>query len=149
MKSCCYSTQTRAHADCRQCSIIVRPTLSTNSLSSSSTKWNARRPSQQRQTTGWAKKVGHRLMATILSNMNRFLKKITGRFLRKFVVKRILKIPLHLAYVATLPCGKLISAKQTINDKLQGSVPTQARCGGNFNIHLTTNLPRNFQVKFF
>jgi len=77
------------------------------------------------------------------------LKKITGRFLRKFVVKRILKMPLHLAYVATLPCETLMSAKQTINDKLQGSVPTQARCGGNFIIHLTTNLPRNFQVKIF
>ena len=39
----------------------------------------------------------------ILSNFNRF-EKITGRFVGKFAVKCILKIPPHLAYVATLPC---------------------------------------------
>jgi len=44
------------------------------------------------------KKCGHRLTTIILSNFNR-LKKFTGRFLRKFVVKRILKIPPHLAYL--------------------------------------------------
>jgi len=31
-------------------------------------------------------------------------------------------MPLHLAYVATLPCETLMSAKQATNDKLQGSV---------------------------
>jgi len=31
----------------------------------------------------------------------------------------------------------------------QGSVATFARCSGIFNIHLTTNLPRNLPVKFF
>jgi len=31
----------------------------------------------------------------------------------------------------------------------QGSRATQARCGGIFNIHLTTNLPRKLTVKFF
>jgi len=30
----------------------------------------------------------------------------------------------------------------------QGSVATHARCGGIFNIHLTTNLPRNLSVNF-
>jgi len=30
----------------------------------------------------------------------------------------------------------------------QGSVATYARCGGIFNIHLTTNLPRNLAVNF-
>jgi len=30
----------------------------------------------------------------------------------------------HVAYVATLPCETLISSKQKINDKLQGSVAT-------------------------
>jgi len=39
------------------------------------------------------------------------LKKITGRFLSKFAVKWIFKIPPHLAYVATLPCETLMSAK--------------------------------------
>ena len=54
----------------------------------------------------------------------------TGRFLSKFAVKWILNIALHLAYVATLPCETLMSAKQAINDKLQGSVATYLRCGG-------------------
>ena len=31
----------------------------------------------------------------------------------------------------------------------QGSVATYARCGGTFNDHLTTNLPRNLPVNFF
>ena len=44
------------------------------------------------------------------------------RFVGKFVVKRIFKIPPHHAYVATLPCETLMSAKRAINDKLQGSV---------------------------
>ena len=35
----------------------------------------------------------------------------------------------HLAYVATLPCETLMSAKQTINDKLLGSVAACLRCG--------------------
>ena len=30
----------------------------------------------------------------------------------------------------------------------QGSVATYARCGGSFNIHLTTNLPRKFPLNF-
>ena len=47
---------------------------------------------------------------------------ITGRFLGKFVVKWILKILPHIAYVATLRCETLLSAKRTINYKLQGSV---------------------------
>jgi len=53
----------------------------------------------------------------------------TGRFLGKFAVKWVSKFPLHLAYVATLHCETLMSAKQAINDKLQGSVATFLRCG--------------------
>ena len=49
-------------------------------------------------------------------------KHFTERFLRKFAVKWISKVPPQLAYVATLPCETLMSAKQAINDKLQGSV---------------------------
>ena len=64
-------------------------------------------------------------MATILSNLNRL-----KMFLGKFVVKWILKIPPHLAYVATLPRETLMSEKQAINDKLQGSVAAYFRCGG-------------------
>ena len=59
------------------------------------------------------KKVGHKLMTIILSNLNRF---------KKITVKWILKLTPHLAYVATLPCETLMSAKQATNDKLQGSV---------------------------
>ena len=42
----------------------------------------------------------------------------------------MLKIPSSLAYVATLPCETLMSAKRAINDKLQGSVAEYLRCGG-------------------
>jgi len=42
-------------------------------------------------------------------------------------MKWILKIPPHLAYVATLPCETLMSAKQVMNAKLQGSVATYLR----------------------
>jgi len=45
---------------------------------------------------GWAKKVEPETHDHNLSNLNRF-KKITGRFLGKFVLKRILKIPPHQA----------------------------------------------------
>jgi len=41
----------------------------------------------------------------------------------------MLKIPPHLACVATLPCETLMSAKQALNDKLQGSVAAYLRCG--------------------
>ena len=82
---------------------------------------------------GGPKKLGHRLTTILLSNLNRFQKIFTGRFLDKLAVKRILKIPPHLAYVATLPCETLMSAKQAIDDKLQGSVGTYLKCGDVFN----------------
>jgi len=64
----------------------------------------------------------------------------TGRFLGKFVVKWILKIPAHLAFVATLPCETLMSAEQAINDKLQGTVATYLRCGGVVNNQIRKGL---------
>ena len=76
--------------------------------------------------TGWAKKRGHRLVTIILSNLNRFTVFLTGRFPGKVAVKCILKILPHLA----VPCETLMSTKQAINDKLQGSVATYLRCGG-------------------
>ena len=63
-------------------------------------------------------------MIIIISNLTRFKKKFTRRFLGEFVVNRVLKIPSHPAYVATLPCETLMSAKLSSNDKLQGSVAT-------------------------
>jgi len=68
------------------------------------------------------------------------LKKFRGRFLGKFVVKRILQIPPHLAYVAALPSETLLSAKQAINDKLQGSVATYLTCGGVVNNQIQKGL---------
>jgi len=101
------------------------------------------------KSTGWAKKWGHRLMTTILSNLNRFKKNFIRRFLGKFVVKWVLKIPSHHAYVATLPCETLMSAKQAINDKLQGSVATYTRCGGVVNNQVSKGLLPSLSVKFF
>jgi len=83
---------------------------------------------------GGPKKWGHGLGTIIPSYLNLF-KKISKPVKKfhlingKFVVKRILKIPPHLAYIAALPCETLMSAKQTINDKLQNSVATYLRCG--------------------
>jgi len=39
-------------------------------------------------------------------------------------------MPPDLAYVATLPCETLMSAKQAINNKQQGSVATYLTCDG-------------------
>ena len=76
---------------------------------------------------GGPKKRGHRLTTIILSNLNRFTKFFTERFLGKFAVKCVVKIPPHLACVATLPCETLMSAKQALNNKLQGSVAAHLR----------------------
>ena len=56
------------------------------------------------------KKRARRLMIIILSNLNR--------------LKNLLKSTPHLAYVATLSCETLISAKQATNDELQSTVAT-------------------------
>jgi len=41
----------------------------------------------------------------------------TGRFLGKFAVKSLLEIPLHFAYVATLPCETLMSEYKRLTIK--------------------------------
>jgi len=69
----------------------------------------------------------------ILSNLNRFTIFFTGRFLAKFAVKWKLNIPPHFAYVATLPCETLMSAKQALNDKLQGNVAALFKVWWGFN----------------
>ena len=71
----------------------------------------------------------------------------TERFLHKYAVKWISKIPLHHAYVARLPCQTLMSAKQAINDKLQGSVATYLRCGGVVNNQIKKGLLLSLWVK--
>ena len=68
---------------------------------------------------GWPKKWGHKLMAIILSNVNRFQNFFTGRFLGKFAINSLLKITPHLAYVGTLFCDTLMSEKSAKrSDKL-------------------------------
>jgi len=69
-------------------------------------------------------------MTIILLILNRFNNFSYWKIPYKFAIKCISKISPHLAYVATLPCETLMSAKQAINDKLQGSVATYLRCGG-------------------
>jgi len=88
---------------------------------------------------GGPKKQGHRLVTIILSNLNPDIF-FTGRFPNKFAVKCIFKIPPHLAYVATLPCETLMSAKQALNDKLKGSVAAYLRCGGGVNKQIKKGL---------
>ena len=88
-------------------------------------------------------------MAIILSNLNRLKKNFTGRFLGKFKVKLILKVQLHLAYVATLPCETLMSAKQAINNNLQGSVTTYFTRGVVVNNQIKKGLLLSLRVKFF
>jgi len=73
---------------------------------------------------GGPKQLGHRLITIFLPNVNRFTIFSPEDSLEKFAVKWILNDPPHLAYVATRRCETLTSAKQAINDKLQGSVAT-------------------------
>ena len=85
--------------------------------------------------------TGHRLMTTILSILNWFKNMFfTGRFVGKFAVKGISKTPPHLAYVATLLCETSMSAKQTINDQLQGSVAAFSMCAGIVNNQINKGL---------
>jgi len=70
--------------------------------------------------TRWGKKVRPHLMAIILPNLNRFAIFFSGRFPGTFAVNGLFKIPLILAYVATLPCERLMleNKQLTINYKV-------------------------------
>jgi len=57
------------------------------------------------------KKLGHKLTAIILSNVSRFTIFLAGRFLCKFAVNWLLKIPSILAYVATLYLVKTLMSE--------------------------------------
>jgi len=85
-------------------------------------------------------------LSQILTDLGNFF---TERFLSKFEVKRILNIPPHLPYVATLLCETLMSAKQAINDKLQGTVATYLRCDGVVNNQIKKGLLLSVWVKMF
>jgi len=60
----------------------------------------------------------------------------------------LLTTPSILKYVAVLPFNLSLMACFAHVNVSQGSVATYSRCGGSFNIHLTTNLPMNFPVNF-
>jgi len=84
-----------------------------------------------------------------LPSIHRFRKKFTDRLSKEPFLSWLLTTPPHLQYVATLLCNlSLIACFADINVS-QGSVATDARCGGIFNIHLTTNLPRNLPLNYF
>ena len=66
---------------------------------------------RHRRTTGWARKVGPQTHGHNSVKSKPIKKFSTGIFLGKFVVKYILKIPPHLAHVATPPFETFMSAK--------------------------------------
>ena len=49
----------------------------------------------------------------------------------------------------SLPRETLMSAKQAVNDKLQGSVATNLRCGGVVNNQIRKGLLLSLSVDFF
>jgi len=77
------------------------------------------------------------------------LKNSTYTLSNKPFITWLLTTPPHLKYVVTLPCNMSLMACFADIHVSQGSVATYARCGGIFNIHLTTNLPRNLPVEKF
>jgi len=80
-----------------------------------------------------------------LPNIYRF-KKSTDRLGNKLFQIWLLTTPPNLQHVASLPCKLSLMACFADIKISQGSVATCARCSGIFNIHLTTNLPRNISV---
>jgi len=99
-----------------------------------------------RMSTGWAKKAEPQTHDHNSVKSYRW-KKITVRFFGKFVVKWILKIPPHLAYVATLLRETLMSAKQAISNKFH-SFATYLRCGGDVNNQIMKGLLLSLSANF-
>jgi len=97
---------------------------------------------------GWAKKARPQSLGHNFVNLNRFTKFIAVRFLGKFAVNRLLKIQSLLTYyIATLFCEITNVRKQTISDKLQGSVATYLRFGRVVNIRIKEGLLLRLSVK--
>ena len=61
----------------------------------------------------------------------------------------VIRNPPHIAYVATLPCETLTSAKQALDDKLHGSLAAYLRCGGVVNKQIEKGLLLSLRMKFF
>ena len=84
------------------------------------------RPARYWRPGVWYSRSGNTCRARAIGVLHHFAAAVGYRRRRtaaarrsfKCVVKWILKIPPHFAYVATLPCETLVLAKQAINDKL-------------------------------
>jgi len=63
------------------------------------------------------------------------------------ILNLVINNPVHLKYVATLPCNLSLMACFADINVSQGSVATYARCDGIFDINLTGNLPGNLPVR--
>jgi len=61
----------------------------------------------------------------------------------------VIRNPPHIAYVATLPCETLMSAKQALYDKLHGSLAAYLRCGGVVNKQIEKGLLLSLRMIFF
>jgi len=72
----------------------------------------------------------------------------TERFLGKFAVKLLLKIPSHLVYASTLP-RETLTSKQAIHDNLQSVIATYLSCGGVVNDPIKKGLLLSLSVNFF
>ena len=88
-------------------------------------------------------------MTIILSNLNQSKQFFSLEdSLVNLQLRGYKKIPPHLfAYFVTLPCETLMSAKQAINDKLQGSIGTYLRCGWIVNNQIKKGLLLSAKVK--
>jgi len=91
------------------------------------------------------------LLFVTLPNIRGFKKKLTQTISNKpfLIWLGLLTTPPHLKYVVTLPCNLSLIACFADANVSQSSVATNARCGGIFNIHFTTNFPRNRPVNSF
>ena len=82
-----------------------------------------------------------------LSNIHRFKFFFHHRLSNKSFLIRLLTTPPYFKYVATLLCNLSLMSFFADMNVSQGSVATYARCGGIFDIRLTTNLPWKLPVK--
>jgi len=92
--------------------------------------------------TGWAKKAGPQTRSWLyFCQILTDLKNFTGRFLGKFAVKRVLKIPPAPCICCYTTLWNInVSKTRHYNDKLQGSVAAHLRSGGVVNNQIEKDL---------
>jgi len=126
-----------------------------------------RRGSWQRSSTGWPKKVSHKVLSISLPNIDRFSNFFHWCILWKIcslIFWPILKVKLcfvrqtfcvckHKKTILPYRTGQKLSSKLLFiyspNSDGFYSVATQLRCGGMFSNHFITNFPQNAPVKKF